>query len=294
MLILLVLLSASGAARGDVLLDGMLSSGWEDNVPRGFLEVDRQGSAVLAGLATAGQVYQPLINTTVVVSASAGYHRFLGNSGFNRFSAGLALGETQKFGLGPYSPRLGLSLSGDRDLLRGQERDRDLYNLELTFAKRLSQSWEMTLGMGEETSRGLSENPVDFTRLPYIPGVTRPTDPMDYYNDVYFATLDYEFANGWLLSTAYRFTDGYIVASSVPPVQEQFLNAKAVALDPAFRQPRLLYLLKTDTDAWSTTLSVPTGADTAVDFDLAWQGIEAPKVGKYRNAQFSVNLIHRF
>jgi hypothetical protein len=117
---------------------------------------------------------------------------------------------------------------------------------------------------------------------------------MDYYNDVHFGSIDHEFDNGWLLSGGYQFIDGYIVASAVPPVQLLFLKAKAVALDPAFAQPRVMYLLKSDTDAFSLNLSIPTGRDTAVDVSMNWQDIEAPLVGKYKHALFSINLIHRF
>jgi hypothetical protein len=174
---LVLMVSLPGQALGNGFLDGMLSTGWEENLSRGFLAPDREGSSFLSATATAGKLYQPLVNTSLVVSASGAYHRYVKQSKFSRLDLGAAISLTQKFGLGPYSPRLSVGLSGNREWLSGAERDRDLYNLEVTLSKRLNTRWELTLGVAEENSRGLNERPWISPSCPISPASPGPRIP---------------------------------------------------------------------------------------------------------------------
>lgn len=266
----------------------------ERNVARALLESDQEDAGVLSGGGLVGKSWQLAANTAVVTTASATVAAYPGLSGFNRLTLGTAVSLNHKFGLGPYRPRVSVAMTADRDLLSGDQRDRDFYALEVTIGRRWSRHWDTWIGWSDENSRGLREHPVNFDRLPYDPGVTRDNDPMDYYNRVVFGAVSYAFDNGWLLTGRYDFNDGYIVASGTPPIRTQFLKSKAVALDPAYDENRLLYLLKTDIDSWSATLSVPTGMDTAVDVGYSLDLIDAPGVGPYRHHRFSINLLHSF
>ncbi|MEX2130273.1 MAG: hypothetical protein WD772_02205 [Pseudohongiellaceae bacterium] len=290
--LLFAFVSASANANG--FLDGSLASGWEDNITRGFSGSDQHNSPFLGVSLSGGKLYQLRTNTSLVLAGSASYHTFSSVQGLNRFNLTADVSLQQKFGLGPYSPRLSLGASIGRDELKGGERDRYLYAVELGFSKRLNQSWNVNFGASRETSRGFNERDVNFSSLPNATGATRPTDPMDYYNNIFFGSLDYEFASGWLLTGSHQTIDGYIVPSAVPPVASLFKHAKALAIDPAFSRLQVLYLLKSRSSVWGTNLSVPLGADSAVDFAYSWQDIDADHVGSYQNFQFSINLIHRF
>ena len=150
------------------------------------------------------------------------------------------------------------------------------------------------MGASREISRGADEQHVDFTKLPYLQGVTKPTDPMDFTNDIWYSKVDYAMSNGWLLSTIYQYIDGFIVSSALPPVFPLFINSKAVGLDPAFNHDQLMYLMKSKADAWSTILSIPLDSDSAIELAYSWQDIDTPTVGKYKNEQIVINLVHRF
>lgn len=294
LLISLLGLLAAPPAAANGFLDGTVSTGWENNLTRGFWRRDQHNSPFLRARLDAGKLYQPITNISLIVSGSLSYDYFSSLQGLNRFGVGASVTAQQKFGMGPYSPRLSLTARAERDDLRGAERDRYLYNLEVGLSKRLSQSWSASLGAARETSRGFNEKPVDFTLLPYTPGNTRPTDPMDYYNNVFFGSADYEFASGWLLTLTRQYVDGYIVPTAVPPVVPQYLKAKAVAIDPAFQQRHLLYPLKSRNRSWGLNLSVPLSDDSALDFGYTRQEVDAHHVGTYRNYQLGVSLLHRF
>lgn len=281
-------------SQANTFLDAALSAGYEDNVTRGFKSPNIDSSFILNTTVSGGKFWQLGSNTTLVAGASVGISNFINLPGFNRNELGVSLSVNYKFGMGAYSPRAGITATADRDYSKGDERDRDLYNVQMTLGKRFTPAWSAELGISRETSRGNSENWVDFKKLPYIPGITRPTDPFDYYNNVAFASVDYDLESGWLINISYQYIDGYIVASAVPPVPELFLHAKAVALDPAFNHRQLLYLLKSETDGIAVTLSIPLGQDSALDLRYSAQDIFAPHVGDYGNWGTSVTLLHRF
>ena len=291
--LLLAVCGTSSTVSANGFLEGSIATGWEDNLTRGFWSRDQHDSAFLGAELVAGKLFQPLVNTSLIVSGSASYHSFPSLQGFNRLSVGTDVTLQQKFGLGPYSPRLSLTASAVRDALDGRERDRDLYLVQAAYSQRLSPAWSMSLSAGRETSRGRNEQWLDFSQLPYTSG-TRPTDPMDYYNNVFAGSLDYEFTNGWLLSGSHQYIDGYIVPTAIPPVFELYSKAKAVALDPAFNHHQLMYLLKSRSRIWGLNLSVPLSEDSALDFVYSGQDIEARHVGDYSNFHFSINLLHRF
>lgn len=284
----------SGSVSASVFVDGSLSAGWEDNLTRGFYGWDQKGSMFTGGSLSVGDFFQPLTNTAFVVSGHADYFQFPALHGFNRVTLGAAVSVEHKFGLGPYTPRISLGASADRDLLQGRERDRDLYSVQVGYAQRFASGWSFSLGAAQETSRGLNERGVDFTKLPYTPGITRPTDPMDYYNNAYRAGVDYEYSNGWLVSLSNEYIDGYIVPTATPPVVAFYSHAKAVAIDPAFDHLQLLYLLKSRSRNWGINLSVPVNQDSAVDLTYRYQDIDARHIGNYRNYQLSLSLVHRF
>jgi hypothetical protein len=289
-----VLIAAAAATHANEFLDLSVSTGYEDNVSRGLASQNIDGSFFLTGLVETGKLFQIGSNSTLAFGTSLGISNFPNLSGFNRVELGVSVSAQHKFGLGAYSPRVGAVLSANRDFLQGDERDRDLYAWQLTVAKRFSPAWSGEVGISRETSRGAHERPVDFTALPYIPGITRPTDPFDHYNNLGFVSVAYDFISGWLLTLSYQTIDGYIVPSALPPAWEMFLESKAVALDPAYGQRQVLYLLKSETDALSASLSIPIAQDTALDFTMSQQEIAARQVGDYRNWSAFVTVIHRF
>jgi len=275
-------------------MDFVVTSGYEENLPRGYLEKDIHSSEILSTSLTAGKLFQPLVNTSFVVSGTAAWNSYFSQHGYDSGSLEAGLSLQQKLGMGPYKPRISFSVGARREDSRGVERDRDLYRFELGLSKRISAVMGFALGYSVEISRGLEEPEVDFDALPYLPGITRPVDPMDYSNRTVFGGLDYMLDNGWLLSATYRYLDGHVVSSAVPPVVDLFRYTEAVAMDPAYNRLRLMYLMETTADMWSTGISIPLNDDTSVDVGYHWQDFAVEYVGGYDNAQFLFSLIHRF
>jgi len=278
---------------GNGFMDLLVASGYEENLPRGYLDKDIQGSRFLGASLSAGKLYQPLANTSIVLSGSAGYSSYLEQHGFDYGSLEIATSLQQKFGMGAYTPRITLGVGAGREESEGLQRDRNLFRYSLGISQRLNQALEISAGFSREISRGTDEPAIDFSELPYLPGITRPVDPMDYRNRTLSGSLSYTLRNGWLWSAGYRYLHGHIVSSAVPPVKELFIHAKAVALDPAYDQERLMYLMNADADMWSTSLSIPWGDDTALDFAYQWQNFDVDDVGSYKNSQFSITLVHQ-
>ncbi len=275
-------------------LDLTLASGYEENLPRGYLDKDIHSSEFVSTAMSVGKLFQPLVNTSVVVTASGSHNVYFNQHGFNYSNAGLGLSVQQKLGLGPYTPRINLSVQAGREDSRGAQRDRDLYSYEISLSRRLNAALNLSLGFNEVTSRGLNEAPLDFDQLPYRPGVVRPTDPMDFRNRSLFAGLEYTLRNRWQFAAGYRFQDGFVVSSAVPPVLNLFIHTEAVALDPAYDHLRLMYLMESKADMWTTSLSIPLTRDTAIDIGYNWQDFEVEYVGGYSNSQLLFTLIHQF
>ncbi|MCB1671670.1 MAG: hypothetical protein R3F41_14550 [Gammaproteobacteria bacterium] len=271
-----------------------VASGYEQNLPRGYLDKDVQSSEFVQTSVSAGKFFQPRVNTSVVLSAGGSHHLYFNQHGFDYSSLSLGVAIQHKLGMGAYTPRINLSLSAAREDSRGAQRDRDLYGIDLTLSRRLSAGLNFSVGLSSATSRGLDEPAVDFDALPYRQGVTRPTDPMDYRNNSLFAGVDYTLNSGWQLSAGYRYQDGYVVSSAVPPVVDLFIYTEAVALDPAYDHQRLMYLMESRADLWTTAISIPLSRDTAVDIGYNWQNFAVEYVGGYDNSQFLVTLVHQF
>ena len=282
------------AARANFAVDLGLTAGHENNLGRGFYAQDIHDSAYLGSSINGSKLFQPGLNTSLIFSASLGASRFIDNSGFNRRDAGIAIGSVHKFGMGAYSTQLGITLSADREFSVGAERDRSVYSLQTKLSKRFGPDWSGEAFLARETSRGDNERSVHHHSLPYNQSQFMPMDPFDYSNNVAGIRVDYDFSNGWLLSSAYQFSNGNIVSSGLPPLSAIFAKARAVAWDPAFHHLNLLYLLKSKTHSWSETLSIPVTRDTAIDFSYSWHNIDALDVGTYKNSAFALTLIHQF
>ncbi|MEX0617507.1 MAG: hypothetical protein WDZ76_02290 [Pseudohongiellaceae bacterium] len=290
-MVLLLVVAAAPAVHANLFSTVMLGGGHEDNLSRGFASSDQHGSAYSTLQLRGGKLFQPGLNTSLTVSGSFGHSRYFSQKGFDSNVLGTAVSLEHKFGLGPYTPRIALALSADREDLEGAERDRSLYNLGLSLSKRFSPAWSGSVGVVSETSRGNSERHTD---LSAYYSTAQPHDIFDYDNDVASASIEYSFENGNLLTASYSRSDGYVVSSAVPPVSHLISNASALAADPAFEHRRVLYLLKAETDNFSAGLNIPLGRDTSLDMQMNWYSIHGKGTGNYRNARAGVSLIHRF
>jgi len=281
----------SGNSLANGFMDIAIAAGHEDNVSRGFLDRDITSSTFHRTQFTGGKLFQPFINTSISLSATGSYQGFVDQHGFNAMGISTSINAQHKFGMGAYTPRILFNFSAAHENSRGAERDRNLYTINVGYFQRLTAGLSINLGMLDQTSRGTDEPRVDFDQLPYRS--TRPTDPMDYSNSIVYGGMDYVFENNWQVSFSYQYYDGYIVSSAKPPVQ-LFRYAQAVALDPAFNDLHLMYLMESKADMWSSGLSVPLTSNTAIDLSYSWQIFEAENVGDYDNAQFSISLVHQF
>ncbi len=112
--------------------------GNEDNVPRVAHNPSAAESGVVTTSFTGGKYFQIGLNHSLVIAARLEANRYFEHRGFDQLGASFSAAYTYKFGLGAYSPTLGLSVQHGKIGLNGEARDRRFTTTEFSFEKRLS------------------------------------------------------------------------------------------------------------------------------------------------------------
>lgn len=195
-----------------------VSAGEESNVPRALDGPNEKKSRFTALGYSFGKLYEMGVKNTLVLSVAVSSTRFTGLSGFDRLGLSVAANYNYKWALGAYAPVVSLSTSYGVEEYKGQARDNDLLTVDVSYLKRLSPAWFLTLGVDYQNS-GADNLPFDpiINQFGYDPERRLPFELYDYDSTSVYADLEYAFENGVLLNGGYRRVNGFTVSSTTRP-----------------------------------------------------------------------------
>ena len=272
-----------------------VDAGYESNVPRGqdgFHEVE---SSYLSVDYSIGKLYELGTKNTFVLSGGLSATRYNNIRGFDKLGLNIAANFNYKWALGAYAPVLSLTSSYSLEEYDERARDNELLSFDMSYLKRLSPAWFLTLGFDyqESSADSLPHDPI-IDSFGYSPDSRLPFELYDYDSSSVYIDLEYSFENGMLLNAAYRRVDGFTVSSTTMPTLALYKVADALYPDPAFEAGWVAYLLEADTDEWSLGLSVPTDIDSSINFGYGFYNIKAVGGNDYVNRIFSISYVHGF
>ncbi|GJM14061.1 MAG: hypothetical protein DHS20C12_24640 [Pseudohongiella sp.] len=290
-----VISMASFHASANTFSQIAINAGHESNVPRGQDGPHKEESNFLAVDYSIGKLYELGLKNTLVFSGGVNATRFKELRGFDKVGISVAANYNYKWTLGAYAPVLSLSASYGVEDYEGQARDNELLTLDVSYLKRLSPAWFLTLGADYQESRAesLPHDPI-IEMFGYSPDRNLPFELYDYDSNSLYADLEYSFENGMLANIGFRRVDGFTVSSTTQPTLKLYKVADALYSDPAFGQDWVAYLLEADTNEWSLGLSIPTGLDSSVNLGYSFYDISAVSGNGYVNRIFSISYVHNF
>ena len=272
-----------------------VNAGHESNVPRGLDGPHREESSFLAVDYSVGKLYELGTKNTFVLSGGLNASRFNELRGFDKLGISVAANYNYKWALGAYAPVLSLSTSYALEELEGRARDNELLTLDVSYLKRLSPAWFLTLGADYQQSNtdSLPPDPI-LDSLGYSPDRRLPFELYDYDSASLYADLEYSFENGMLVNAGFRRVNGFTVSSTTRPTLALYKVADALYSDPAFTQGWVAYLLEADTNEWSLGVSIPSGLDSSINLGYSFYDISAVSGNNYLNRIFSISYVHNF
>lgn len=291
----LTALFAQQARGANELLQLNLAAGTQSNVTRGVDSMHSLGSDWLSARVFAGEFIQLGLNNSLTLGVSAGSEQYLDLPGFDRLSLGVSATLDHKFGLGAYAPLLGFNLSYRKEFLRAAARDNGELSAQLSLSKRISPAWLLRAGIdfADSDSDSLPYDP-ELSDFGYSPDISLPYEIYDFASASAFIEAEYTFQNQLMLIGSYRRNNGHTVASTTMPSLKTYKISKAFYPDPALPDGWYAYLLESNTDDLSLSLSVPVARDAAVDLSGRWLKTRAPLGKTYDNTIFSVGMSWRF
>tara|TARA_B110000858_G_scaffold112419_2_gene128589 strand:+ start:6361 stop:7290 length:930 start_codon:yes stop_codon:yes gene_type:complete len=272
-----------------------VNAGHESNVPRGQDGPHKDESSFLSVDYSIGKLYELGAKNTLVLSGGLSATRYNELRGFDKLGISVAANYNYKWALGAYAPMLSLSSSYALEESDGRARDNELLTVDLSYLKRLSPAWFLTLGVDYQQSSAdsLPHDPI-IDSLGYSPDNNLPFELYDYESASVYIDLEYSFENGMLLNAGYRRVDGFTVSSTTMPTHALYKVADALYPDPAFKAAWVAYLLEADTDEWSLGLSIPSGLDSSINLGYGFYNISAISGNSYVNRILSVSYVHNF
>lgn len=282
-------------AQANVFSQLGINAGHESNVPRGQDGPHKEESNFLTLDYSIGKLYELGLKNTLVLSGNASATRYNELRGFDRLGVGIAANYNYKWALGAYAPVLSLSTSYALEEYEGRARDNELLTIDVSYLKRLSPAWFLTLGADYQNSNAdsLPYDPI-IEQFGYDPDRSLPFELYDYDSASVYADIEYAFENGLLLNAGFRRVDGFTVSSTTQPTLKLYKVADAIYSDPAFKEGWLAYLLEADTNEWSLGLSIPSGIDSSINLSYSFYDIAAVSGNSYVNRIFSVSYVHNF
>lgn len=269
--------------------------GHESNLSRGLDSPHKEESNFLAVEYSFGKLYELGLKNTLVLNAAVNASRFNELRGFDHAGISVAANYNYKWALGAYAPTLSLSTSYGLEEYQGRARDNDLLTVDVSYLKRLSPAWFLTLGADFQKS-GADNLPPDpiIDSFGYAPDRNLPLELYDYDSNSVYTDLEYAFENGLLLNVGFRRVNGFTVSSTTTPSLALYKVADALYSDPAFKEDWVAYLLEADTNEWSMGLSIPSGIDSSINIGYSFYDISAVSGNSYRNRIFTVSYVHNF
>lgn len=272
-----------------------VNAGHESNVPRGQDGPHKEESSFLAVDYSIGKLYELGTKNTLVLSGGVNATRFNELRGFDKLGVTVAANYNYKWALGAYAPILSLSTSYALEEYDGKARDNELLTVDVSYLKRLSPAWFLTLGADFQQSSAdtLPHDPI-IELFAYDPDRNLPFELYDYDSTSVFADIEYGFENGMLLNAGYRRVDGFTVSSTTQPTLGLYKVADALYSDPAFKEGWIAYQLEAGTNEWTLGLSIPSGVDSSINFGYSFYDISAVSGNSYVNRIFSISYVHNF
>ncbi len=294
-LCLAVIAFPGSLAHGNVFSQLGVNAGHESNVPRGQDGPHKEESNFLTVDYSLGKLYELGLKNTLVLSGNVTATRFNELRGFDKLGIGVAANYNYKWALGAYAPTLSFSSSYALEEAQGSARDNALLTLDVSYLKRLSPAWFLTLGADYQDSSAdsLSHDPI-IEMFGYDPERSLPFELYDYESTSLYADIEYAFENGLLLNAGYRRVDGFTVSSTTMPTLKLYKVADAIYSDPAFKEDWVAYQLEADTNEWSLGLSIPSGIDSSINIGYSFYDISAVSGNRYVNRIVSVSYVHNF
>ena len=272
-----------------------INAGHESNVPRGQDGPHKEESSFLTLDYSIGKLYELGLKNTLVLSGGLNATRFNELRGFDNFGISVAANYNYKRALGAYAPVVSLSTSYALEEYEGRARDNELLTVDVSYLKRLSPAWFLTLGVDfqRSSSDSLPHDPLLKT-FGYDPDMTLPFELYDYDSTSVYTDLEYAFENGILFNAGYRRVNGFTVSSTTKPTLALYKVADAIYSDPAFKEGWVAYQLEADTNEWSLGLSIPSGLDSSINLGYSFYDISAITRNSYVNRIISVSYVHNF
>ena len=260
-----LLSSISTLAHANTFSQLAISAGNESNVPRGLGGAHEKESDFMALEYTLGKLFEVGVKNTFVLSAAVDASRFYDLRGFDSVGLSVAANYNYKWALGAYAPVVSVSTSYAVEEYVGRARDNDLLTVDVSYMKRLSPAWFLTLGADYQNSGAdsLAFDPV-IDSYGWNQSIRPPFELYDYDSTSVYADLEYGFENGMLLNAGYRRVDGFTVSSTTTPKLALYKVAGGLYSDPAFKKGWVAYQLEADTNEWSLGLSIPSGRDSSM------------------------------
>ncbi|PCI80082.1 MAG: hypothetical protein COB20_03570 [SAR86 cluster bacterium] len=272
-----------------------VNAGHESNVPRGQDGPHKEESSFLTVSYSIGKLYELGLKNTLILSGEINATRFNELRGFDKRGINVAANYNYKWALGAYAPVVSLSTSYALEEYEGRARDNELLTVDVSYLRRLSPAWFLTLGADyqDSSSDSLPHDPI-IEMFGYDPDRSLPFELYDYDSTSVYADIEYAFENGMLLNAGYRRVDGVTVSSTTWPTQALYNVADALYSDPAFKANWIAYQLKADTNEWTLGLSIPSSQDSSINFGYSFYDISAVGGSSYVNRIFSVSYVQSF
>tara|TARA_B110000483_G_scaffold133087_1_gene159256 strand:- start:229 stop:807 length:579 start_codon:yes stop_codon:yes gene_type:complete len=184
-----------------------------------------------------GKLYELGLKNTFVVSSAVNASRFNELRGFDHVGFSVAPNYNYKWAFGAYAPTPSLSTSYAIEEYDGKAKDNELLTLDVSYLKRISPAWFLTLGAGFQQS-GSDDLPHDplIASFSYFPDLQPPLELYDYDSTSVYADLEYAFENGMLLNAGFRRVNGFTVSSTTSPILALYKVAESLYSGPAFKE----------------------------------------------------------
>jgi hypothetical protein len=244
-LLLSMLLCAARPAFAEWFYDVDAGGLYDDNLTRAQQAADVRGDGAATLAASAGWYYAPSGTDGITLSLEANSEAYARFHGLNLISVGGSAGYRHKFGLGHDVPWASITVSAAHDTFRGDIRDGDRLEARLEAGKRLSESFDVSVGVATDRRFATNDRPV-------VPGISGK--PFDLRGHSVFARAAYDVTERLQVGAHVSARRGDVVSTTRQNL-DIFLASDAIAADPTFGSDFYAYRLRGTTTAANATLS---------------------------------------
>lgn len=257
----------------------------DDNLTRAQLGRDIKVDTAIVLSASGGPRFQLTDHGSLSLKGTLAGSKYAHYDGLDNVQAGLALAYRRKFGLGPYVPQAGLTVSATRLDHRQGLRDGWLYAAEADVAKRLSDRWALRVFARRERREA------DDTPDRVVPFIR--ANVFDLSSNSWGLAADFIPASGYVLSAGYTWHQGDIVSTTKRnfPI---FLASSAIAPDPVFGHDTYAYTMPARTGVLSLGVSREIGRQATLSLGYEYRDSRARGGIDYSGNVFRATYLYGF